>query len=939
MIAAASASTVPPVPPFLAAAAVLTSFDPASLCPAGEVADRDEALGELLLNSEPMSGSDAGDRWQLEDAARREVLHQLGRRGKLREALLANEDRPRDAVQQALEELILQHGRIRIGLDELPLERLLGLARASDWLTGAVKSLPPREELLARIERERLLEPFRRLLARGFVGRGRELARLHDFLRQGKPGLVFVIHGPGGVGKSTLLARFVLESVAPESLSLRPARPFPFAYLDVDRIVLDPRDPSSFAKEAARQLGAQSSSVRGLATEAQWGLVRSKTSLETVQLESAADTSEGDAYRLAKLAEIVANEHRQPVLFIVDTFEEVQAAGESSEAGVIRLLASLAHHPTLRIVCSGRAPLRAPDSQWPELVELPLEAFDEPTAEAYLGGVAGVPAEAVGPIINAVGTNPLSLALAARVVQHEGVEATADLPNLVAKVKAEQLQGQLYTRLLSHIHDEDVRQLAHPGLVVRRITPDVIRYVLAAPCGVTIDADAKADELFLKFAREVALVEPDENDEKIHVAGELRFPLRHRPDVRQLMLADMRRSMGERMEAIHAAAAGWYATQDGLRARAEEIYHQLAVGELPPNDRWKPGLDRWLLSSLPELPARGRAWLAPQLGRSLDPETRTAADYETWEWDTAEQVRAYLVRREWHSALALLRQREVRNPASPLWLLEVQALIQGRQLTEAEALLDRGVSLAKEHGELTRTLEFLLLLAGVKERRGEFETALATLREAEPFAVTAPELERLRLLVMRLRLLRKSASDEGTVSRVRNKALEFANAPTAASGLRRRPALLREAAAELGQIQPELVLLALEILGIGQVHIPSALAPRRVPGWLANLCAPLLSRPWIGRALDLLPHLRGLLLAMDLLTGSKTVHNAARAVQLATLAGGLLAGLRHELEPTAINWCVQRYRAEVEAILAGDLELGRSDNTASGVSPSQSSSA
>jgi hypothetical protein len=41
------------------------------------------------------------------------------------------------------------------------------------------------------------------------------------------------------------------------------------------------------------------------------------------------------------------------------------------------------------------------------------------------------------------------------------------------------VQGQLYQQILNHIPDPDLRQLAHPGLVVRRVTRDVIKEVLA----------------------------------------------------------------------------------------------------------------------------------------------------------------------------------------------------------------------------------------------------------------------------------------------------------------------------------------------------------------------------------------------------------------------------------------------------------------------------
>src|SRR5207302_5892729 len=85
----------------------------------------------------------------------------------------------------------------------------------------------------------------------------------------------------------------------------------------------------------------------------------------------------------------------------------------------------------------------------------------------------------------------------------------------------------LYDRFLSHIEDSRVQRLAHPGLVLRRVTADLVRLVLAGPCGLgEIDATT-ATELIEKLADEIWLVRrtPD--------------GLRHQPDVRRAMLRMM----------------------------------------------------------------------------------------------------------------------------------------------------------------------------------------------------------------------------------------------------------------------------------------------------------------------------------------------------------------------------------------------------------------
>jgi hypothetical protein len=87
------------VAPFTAAAAVLTSFDPSSLRPAGEVEDPDLAMGDLLLECR-RAEEEEGQHWQLEEFARRTALLRLGQEDKeLHRALAANQEQlPDDPV-------------------------------------------------------------------------------------------------------------------------------------------------------------------------------------------------------------------------------------------------------------------------------------------------------------------------------------------------------------------------------------------------------------------------------------------------------------------------------------------------------------------------------------------------------------------------------------------------------------------------------------------------------------------------------------------------------------------------------------------------------------------------------------------------------------------------------------------------------------------------
>src|SRR5690606_31980204 len=111
----------------------------------------------------------------------------------------------------------------------------------------------------------------------------------------------------------------------------------------------------------------------------------------------------------------------------------------------------------------------------------------------------------------------------------EGIAALADAVRKARFQRSffgERLQVFLHTRIVQQ-PAEPLRALADPGLVVRRPTPAVIREVLAASCRIPAD---EANVLFARLRDEVSLVvdEPDGS-------------LRHRSDVRLLMLRDLRK--------------------------------------------------------------------------------------------------------------------------------------------------------------------------------------------------------------------------------------------------------------------------------------------------------------------------------------------------------------------------------------------------------------
>src|SRR6185437_7410604 len=246
----------------------------------------------------------------------------------------------------------------------------------------------------------------------------------------------------------------------------------------------------------------------------------------------------------------------------------------------------------------------------------PADAFD--LIRALTAGTR-VTDGALREIIDLVGGNPLSLHLAADVLTRTGAN-----PAQVIAVTEGNVQGQLYSRLLEHIRDPRVRAVAHPGLVVRRITPEIISEVLAGPCGIAPLTGDEAHELFRALRREATLCED---------AADGSEALVHRQDVRAIMLPAIRRDRPATTRDIHEAAVRYYrnraavrvspanprrggasAAPDQVTAR-ELLYHLLMLDEPAQviDAAWDDAAGDDLAMVIEEFPVRGQLYLTTKV--------------------------------------------------------------------------------------------------------------------------------------------------------------------------------------------------------------------------------------------------------------------------------------------------------------------------------------
>ncbi len=767
----ASPAASDPAPPggesdvgFRRACAVLASFDPGTLCQAdGSGPAGVEALTRLLPDCGVEESSTGHARWHLKPAARRSALMGFVTRDEVRSALKANESalkaNERDdynSIQAVINRVVEERP---LELDKLGPDELSAAVQVVQWFSGVPSSdpfpLPTVEEVQRRLEHGRLVAPLRRLVGEHFRGRVADLAAFQAYVADPKAGVVFALWGVGGMGKSSLLAKSMLEQFD----NLSPSRPL-CAYLDFDRPSLLPEEPATLLLDAMSQLRAQDDRLAsGLEPEQsrlREGLVahlRSSRDVRGSYLETPMGAELLD--RICQFVRNVAGVDR-PVLFALDTFEEVQYRSKLFTDQLRDFFSQLRKRlPASRAILAGRSKLERQS----EKDQRKLEALDREAAVGCLQAL-GVEPNVASFLFEQVGGNPLNLRLAAEVVRREkGAKAESfDFrgAEFAGHLRDALIQGHLVRRILEHTHDEDVRRLASPGLVLRKIDPELIWKVLSGVCGVKVKSLERAREIYSLLEKETALVE----------IGDTPGELRYRPDVRREVLRLLVAESGEQVEKIHRKAVMFYSKRKGERALAEEIYHRLALGQGRDtlDRRWDNKIKRYLGEAIEELPTNSRAYLASKLG--LEFSATHAATISLSEsasiWEgldlfekerlTARQVRDALHLRQFHKAKQLLDAVPNRTKDSPLFVLEARTLKWLGRWEEARDVLEKGIRAAGERNR-ENLLNLHVYQVRVALHLGDRTLAARELVACEPLVEShANPDQRLSLALARLQL-------------------------------------------------------------------------------------------------------------------------------------------------------------------------------------------
>ncbi|MET7717922.1 AAA family ATPase [Streptomyces sp. NPDC005407] len=835
------------------AACLLTRFDPMLLRLPGESRATGGAVLELLDDCTTMGVKDRAV-WNLKADVRDEALRGLAGPEAARLALEANLDQFQDDPGPERICLACLSGSRPRPADQSAGE-LTDTLQAVLWLSRVpgMSGLPDVEELQRTLERARLLLPLERLVREPFQGRARELDELRDYVgtpaesaagsrneaatasgtgSRSAPVPPLVIHGPGGMGKSTLLAKFLLDSVPDHNPD------FPFAYIDFERPTLSIHEPVTLIAEIARQLGIQYPAHRAeldaLADECQQAAHSQREGQDRVtQLHQLATTrsvlgrsssqefqllaTERETDIIRRVADVLgravtsADQEDPPFVLVVDSFEEAQYRGSPVLGRMWAICQAFQNvYPGMRFVVSGRAyvdhPARAVMPRHIELHEL------DPQAAVALLASCGVKDPDVARVLaDRVGGHPLSLKLAARAATLAG-SGTDSMGELIRSLPARRrqffrrvdqmlVQGILYDRILNHIANRDVRRLAHPGLVLRIITPEIIKNVLAVPCGLRVETLDDARLLFDELSR-LDLVEP---------AGP--EAVRHRADIRAIMLRLPGGDRTDVMRAVERRAVDYYATREGIEARAEEIYHRLRLNENPRSveERWLPGIERFLTGAQQDMSPRAAGLLTAKLGGGAPDNVMAGADQEDWERIAAREVEDLLAQGFAEAAFVRLGERRPWTPCSPLHSLLAETLNRLGRRDEARKAASDAIASAQSAGCAEQQLELLLLSARLAEDAGDLANADRELRVAEDIAVgLGQDLEAMGALLARARLTADAESPDPEADTQLSQRLRLL--PDAV--LADQPALVRAVASQVYAQDPGALDHTLKVVGL-----------------------------------------------------------------------------------------------------------------------------
>ncbi len=394
-----------------------------------------------------------------------------------------------------------------------------------------------------------------------------------------------ILSGLGGSGKSALL----------EALRRRLAREGSVLQVtfDLDQPALRAGHRVALTQELLRQIGQARPDLDAKLSEIRQtlrgGVAMTTEGIDPSREASAVYASLTDLNRLLSEGgtDGEGTDGAIVLVLIFDTFEEALILGPDR----VRLIADWIglvgeHRLRPRVILSGREANSLVQMALPGLALQGVILLGDLTVAAGRALLRdqfdrrGVAAEAMVPrLVAAFGSDPLTLMMLARFAEGtakaggDTQRALTDLANGGPSEARDRLNGEmrqtfLMSRILNRLPTQELVALASPGLVLRQMTPVLIREVLAGPCklkpGLTL---AEAEDLFDKLDDMVWLVQRADGDERV---------VTHIPALRRRMLPQLLQD--ETAREVIEAAVRWYEGRTEAGAEYDAMYYR-ALGD------------------------------------------------------------------------------------------------------------------------------------------------------------------------------------------------------------------------------------------------------------------------------------------------------------------------------------------------------------------------
>jgi hypothetical protein len=580
--------------------------------------------------------------------------------------------------------------------------------QAVPWFENTITGLPTPSAIHLSLEQRRMRSRLSQVAGPDFSGRQEELTTMQQWYGEKEQGPL-LITGIGGVGKSSLISKFILDQ-PPATV---------FFWLDFDRADLSPDDAESV-----------------LAVIDQQAYVQLEGYKKTIPKEG---SWEQQAIWLSKAIAGVLTPSHPALLMVLDGFEVAQHTKKYNEIWqVLELL--IQQLPELKVIVSGRAPVKYLQLKGRKAVPLPLKGMDEKASAGWLRAHRITEEPIIAEVFRISKGVPLILRLAARLVEKGG--SVFDLPQTLPE---SMIEGYLYQRILDRVIDPLLHPLAKDLLVVRKVTLPMLEKVFPG----SIPGNKEPAEIFEGLMREMGLVNEADPGASIALPAE-NGELHLRPEVRSATLKLLELENADHVKAIHQKAIDWYLGQDQSinSNRAELIYHYLHLGDITHAEAlWQEDCRLLLTDAEPDFvegAIAARAWLKTKLEAPIPADA--LINTEAWELDALGRIKDAMLRGLERIVPDILQEQEKRSANSPLLVYDVLVLMKKDQLAEAYQLLEarspliRAIQLqrlalkallARKQGNMLATDDCLLILESIlPEKEGDWSLPVLLLRAA-----------------------------------------------------------------------------------------------------------------------------------------------------------------------------------------------------------------